>query len=67
MKLKIKELRELRGWSQKELADRMNVSKQLLYKYENRTPQNVSLEVLEKACDAFGCEIGNILVKIKEK
>lgn len=51
---RIKELREKNGMSQVDLADRINVSKQTLYKYENDLITNIPSDKVEAAADILG-------------
>ena len=51
--IRIRELREARGWGQKELADRLQVAYQTIGHYETgrRSPD---LETVARLCDVFG-------------
>ena len=57
---KIKILREERGWTQNFLADRINISRQVLSNYENEINQP-SPDVLIKFADIFQCSIDYLL------
>lgn len=46
---RIKSMREKLGISQVDFADRMNVSKQTLYKYENNIVTNIPSDKIEAA------------------
>ena len=52
---RIKELRNSLGMSQVDFADRINVSKQTLYKYENNIITNIPSDKIESAA-----QIGNV-------
>ena len=52
---RIKELRTKLGMSQVDFADKINVSKQTLYKYENNIITNIPSDKIEKAA-----RIGNV-------
>lgn len=52
---RIKSLREKAGYSQTELAERVNISKQTLYKYENNIITNIPSDILEKIASVLGC------------
>lgn len=52
---RIKEIREKLGLSQVEFADKINVSKQTLYKYENNLITNIPSDKIEAVA-----EIGHI-------
>lgn len=51
---RIKNLRTSKGMSQVELADKINVSKQTLYKYENNVITNIPSDKIEAIADLFG-------------
>ena len=50
---RIKELREKRGMSQVDLADKISVSKQTLYKYENDIITNIPSDKIESIAKVF--------------
>ncbi len=50
---RIKELREKRGMSQVDLADKISVSKQTLYKYENGIITNIPSDKIEGIAKVF--------------
>lgn len=50
---RIKELREKRGMSQVDLADKIYVSKQTLYKYENGIITNIPSDKIESIAKVF--------------
>ena len=51
---RIKEIRTKRGMSQVMLADKIKVSKQTLYKYENGVITNIPSDKIEAIADVFG-------------
>ncbi len=51
--LKIKQAREKRGLTQKEFADKLNISQQVISRIEGGK-QNISLETLKNICLALG-------------
>ena len=51
---RILELRESKGISQVDLADRVGILKQTLYKYENDLITNIPSETVEKLAEALG-------------
>lgn len=51
---RIKNLREMRGLSQVSLADRIGVSKQTLYKYENNIVTNIPSDKIEAIAEVTG-------------
>lgn len=52
IRLRVKELREERGWSQTELSDRSGVRQAAISAAENGKP--LTLDTIEKLADAFG-------------
>ena len=50
---RIKERRSICGMSQVDLADKIDVSKQTLYKYESGTVTNIPSDKIEKMAEAF--------------
>lgn len=59
---RIKILREKFGYTQQELADKLNGAKSTIAMYENET-RKPSLEVLIKLSEIFNCSIDYILCK----
>lgn len=51
---RIKSLRTKRGISQVDLADKIKVSKQTLYKYENGIVTNIPSDKIEAMAEVFG-------------
>ena len=51
---RIKRLREHRGINQTALADRIDTSKQTLYKYENDIITNIPSDKIEALAEALG-------------
>lgn len=63
---KIFELRNLRGWSQVELAKRLSVSKQIVSNWENNNIQP-SIDVLVKLSDIFSVSTDYLLCRAKQR
>ncbi len=61
--LRIRELREARGWSQVELADRAGVRQATISAIERRTTRSVDFAVLEQLADALGVDPGFLIVR----
>ena len=53
----IKKYRKLKGWTQKELADKAMVSDSLIAKLESVTHQTISLDNVEHIADTLGVNI----------
>lgn len=54
---RIKELRESKNMSQKELAEKSHVSVSLINQYENARRQNANTETLDRIAKALDCKI----------
>ena len=57
------ELRELKGWSQNELARRSGVAQSTISRMEAGDTSGVSLGVVEKLARALGCDPSYLIVK----
>ena len=57
---KLKSLRTQRGWSQEELAERLQISRSTIGNYEQGT-RNPSYEDLEAIADVFNCTMGYLI------
>lgn len=55
---RIKALREKMGYSQTEFAERVKISKQTLYKYENNIISNIPSDVIERMASILNCPPG---------
>lgn len=53
----IKKYRKLKGWTQKELADKAMASDSLIAKLESVTYQTISIDNLEHIADVLGVDI----------
>ena len=56
----IKKYRKLKGWTQKELADKAMVSDSLIAKLESKTHQTLSLDNLEHIASTLEVHIKNM-------
>ena len=54
--LRIRELREARGWSQRELAARAGVRQATVAMIERERTKGVDFDTLERLADAFGVD-----------
>lgn len=59
---RIKELRKQFGYTQQELADKINGAKSTIAMYENES-RKPSIEILIRLSEIFGCSIDYILCK----
>ena len=61
--VRIKELREVKGWSQAELSRRSGVAQGMISRMENGQVESVHLPALEKLAKALRCDPGYLIVK----
>ena len=59
--LRLKELREVNGWSQAELARRADVNQAIISRLESGVTRSVSFRNLEKLALALGCGPGYLV------
>ncbi len=63
VKLRLEELRNVKGWSQAELARRSGVPQPTISRLESGETQSINLPNLEKLASALGCDPGYLIVK----
>ncbi len=63
IEIQIKELRDLKGWSQAELARRSGVGQSTVSRIEAGETSGISLGIVEKLASALGCDPGYLIVK----
>ncbi len=61
--VRIEELRQVKGWSQAELARRSGVSQSTISRLEAGTTPLIDLNNLQKLAKALGCDTGDLIVK----
>ena len=57
---RIRELRQQKGWTQDELANKLHMERQTIGHYETGE-RNISIAVLLSLCEIFGCSSDYIL------
>jgi len=62
---KIKALRDLKGWSQEDLAEKLGISRSAVGNYEQGT-REPDLETLENLADTFNCTMSYLVEPISE-
>ena len=60
--LRLTELREAKGWTQRELARRASIRAATVNSLESRAPQKVDLSVLERLANALGVDAAFLFV-----
>ena len=63
LSIRIQELREVKGWSQAELARRSGVSQSTISRLEAGTTPSIDLNNLENLAKALRCDPGYLIVK----
>ena len=61
--VRLKELREARGWSQRELARRADITHATVNRIENGKVASLDLLVLEKLAEALECPASYLIVE----
>lgn len=64
--LRVSELREQRGWSISELANRAEIARNTARDYDLDVPENLNRTVLEKLARAFGVPIRQLFLEDSE-
>lgn len=62
----IKEVREEKGISQKDLAEKLNISQSYLSEIENNKKKNVSFELILHICNILNVEIRKIYIAVSD-
>ena len=66
VKIRLKELREAKGFSQNALARALEMSLANIQKMEYNKAKSIPLDTLERLCLTLDCEIGDLLILVKE-
>ncbi len=66
VRLRVKELRTARGWSQEELSRRADVRQATISDMENGKAKSVDLALLERLAGAFEVDAGYLFVTVIE-
>lgn len=62
MEIRVKEMREKRGFTITELSKKTGVSYNYIYNLENGLQKGSNFEILESICKALKCSVSRILV-----
>ena len=62
MVLNIKRLREEKGMTQEQLAEKANVNRSLLNQLETGKLKNTSINTLQKIADTLNCKISELFI-----
>ncbi len=63
LSLRIREVRQVKGWTQAELARRAGIRRATVNRIENARVKAIDLEVLEKLAKALEVDAGYLIVK----
>lgn len=63
--LRLRELREAKGWTQRDLAEAAHVRIATVSRLENHIPASIDLEVLDRLARALGVDPGFLLARVK--
>ena len=67
IKLHLRELRQAKGMTQAELAERAELDQGRLSRLESGEGRSLGLDALARLCDALGCEPADLLVRVGKK
>lgn len=67
VRLRITEIREVKGWSQAELARRSGVPQPTISRLESGKTRTIDLDNLENLADALGVDAGYLIVHERAK
>lgn len=67
IELRLLELRQAKGMTQLELAERADIDQGRLSRLERHQGRSISLDVMARLCDALDCEPGELLVRVGKK
>jgi len=59
--VRLKELREERGWTQEEAAQKCRLEYKYYQRYESRKPRDMRLSTLEKIAKGFGIKPSELI------
>lgn len=67
IEIRLEQLLNERGMTAYALAKRAGLHQSVIGKFRHNAAKAVRLDVLDRICEALGCEPGELLVKISEK
>jgi transcriptional regulator with XRE-family HTH domain len=63
IRLRVKELRAAKGWTQQQLADKAGVVRVTISRIESETNRRIDYDTLERLADAFSVDPGLLIVR----
>ena len=67
IQIRIRELRELKGWSQAELARQSGVGQASVSRIEGGETSGISLGIVEKLARALGCDPAYLITERRDR
>lgn len=67
VEIRLKGVRETKGLSQNALARALEMSLANIQKIEYGKAKAIPLDTLDKLCEVLDCEVGDILVRVREE
>ena len=67
IRIRVPELLNERGWTAMDLVRKANIATATAYRLANGEADAITLDVLERLCQAFGVDVGELLVKEPEE
>ena len=65
IELRLRELRQAKGMTQVELAERTGIDQGALSRIENGKTRAMDFDVMARLCDALGCDPGDLIERKK--
>ena len=63
--MRLRELRQVKGMTQVELAERTGIDQGALSRIENGKTRAMDFDVMARLCDALGCDPGDLIERKK--
>lgn len=63
LKIRVPELLEERKWNPMDLVRRANIATGTAYRLANGDADAITMDVLDRLCEAFGVDVGDIIVR----
>ena len=67
IELRLKELRQAKGITQVELAERAEIDQARISRLEAGEGRSIGLDALARLCEALNCQPGDLLVQVGRK
>lgn len=67
MKIMVPELLAEREWKPFDLVRKAGIAQGTAYRLANGEAEAITMDVLDRLCDVFGVEVGDIIVRVIEE